>query len=174
MNKMLATITGVAALVWVGTPPPWASAQNRPAAANPARPSALSKLAQFRTWNYVGTTSQVANRNGDHPTFLLHLQTQTGGGYSLTARWGAKYYPANPCSGYNASRLAASHVPISAAHMFSIARDTDVLPASPGHVVTNFTAQFTRGKVSGSFTDSWASDGTPCSTGVVTFSAHSY
>ena len=130
--------------------------------------SAVAGTAPTRSnYNYYGTTSQ-ATHNGNHPAFRLDLERHLNGvGYRLTAEWGV-LFPTTACSVLVPESRISANVAI---HNSSFSLSS-VSAAPDNGTVTNFTAHFTRGHVSGSFTDTVHTGAITCSTGTVTYTAH--
>jgi hypothetical protein len=129
--------------------------------------TALSKTPRC-CYYYVGTTSQHGL------TFTLSLnRIGTGNGYRLAALWKEDYSPA-ACSGAflfgEETQLTVPVVHIKNSTLTVNGGQFKGRPV-PNHKVTNFTATFTKGKVAGSFTDTFSWKGSTCSTGLVTYSA---
>jgi hypothetical protein len=126
-------------------------------------------------YHYAGTTSQHGL------TFNLFLTPTGSTGWTLDAKYKADFSPSR-CG--NAFLFASStHLIAKNVHIHTVIPNvrTKLVVKNgkgqnnrfiKGHTVKNFTAIFTKGKVTGSFSnDSFRFHSTRCSTGRVTFSA---
>ena len=138
-----------------------------------AFPGAVSGKSLRCCYDYVGTISQH-NRFFD---LNLMRTTSNGSDYQLQARWRPDFSPAKCANAFlfmpQTTLKATVHIPGST-HQFvikdGVANENRFIKV---HKVKNFTAVFTKGRVTGSFAnDTFLFHGTRCSTGPIIFSAN--
>ena len=121
------------------------------------------------TYNYFGDTSQK-NQSGIAANIRIDLQDATGvNSYSLVAEWGVLWQGGAACSVFDhETRVTMQHVKITGSG-FTLSH----LAASPGPDHTaSLTAHFTKGRVSGRFTDTVSNGKLTCTSGNVSYSAN--